>query len=323
MAMITMPIPDVNGAKSIEQKIEILLDSYFMLRKEIEYSLHNIGFENFDKDFEVRLYDDREKISNLISTNEVFLSRIEDAEGNISILEQTSNSISSTVISHTQTIDGMQINISQIEQTATQISSTVAQHTLDINGLSTDYSSIVQTVNSISSTVSSHTGSISTLQQTANSLTSRVSSAEGNISTIRQTSDAIALAVNNSKLTFNSSGLTVKNGGLFLTTNGDYEVFKADTGGRVLSRGLYILNPYSVSGSGSLYYTQRTILAATSGLNGQVLIGYNKYERYLFSEGGTYKHLFRGSMDLGSSSDTIRIKGFAVAFDANGFLKKA
>ena len=75
----------------------MLLDSYFMLRKEIEYSLHNIGFENFDKDFEIRLYDDRNKLSNLISTNEVFLSRIEDAEGNISNILQTSSLIESRV----------------------------------------------------------------------------------------------------------------------------------------------------------------------------------------------------------------------------------
>ena len=50
MAMITTPIPDVNGAKSVDQKIEMLLDNYFMLRKEIEYGMQNIDFENISSE---------------------------------------------------------------------------------------------------------------------------------------------------------------------------------------------------------------------------------------------------------------------------------
>ena len=271
MAMITTPIPDVNGAKSVDQKIEMLLDSYFMLRKEIEYSLHNIGFENFDKDFEIRLYDDRNKLSNLISTNEVFLSRIEDAEGNITTIQQTTSSITTTVSSHTQTISGMQTNISQIEQTATQISSTVATHTTDISGIKTDYSSIVQTVNGISTTVSSHTGqittinqnatsltsrvstaegNISTVTQTANSLTTRVGSAEGNITTIQQTTTGITAAVNATKLEFNSSGLTIKNGG-FKILQGSTQLLYVDGSGNLNIAGYFSGNGLTVNSSGT------------------------------------------------------------------------
>jgi predicted nucleic acid-binding Zn-ribbon protein len=390
MAMITAPIPDVNGAKSVEQKIEMLLDSYFMLRKEIEYGMHNIGLENFDKDFELVLDDYKGKLSNIISTNEVFLSRIEDAEGNISTilqtaslidlrvsdaednistLQQTANSITSTVSSHTQTISGIQINISQIEQTATQISSIVAQHTLDINGLSTNYSSILQTVNSISSTVSSHTGSISTLQQTANNLTTRINSAEGNISTIQQTanslttriSDAegnistiqqtttgITAAINATKLEFNSSGLTIKNGGfkildgstqvftvstsgvvglgggkivIYNTPSSSTEAFKVDSNGYVLSRGFYAVNP---NVSGSLSYSN-PLFAVRTSYGGEVFIGTStNYYRYYVNPGTYgYYHTFRGKVDIGATNDVVRIKGYDVVFDTDGFLKRA
>ncbi len=343
--MITLPIPDTNNANSLDEKVNLLLDSYYMLRKELEYGLFNLSFENMDKDTNkklddgfknigdirieaeslgIRLSNAEGDITTIFATAQGIETRVSDAEGNISSLQQTASSITSTVSSHTQTINGMQVNISQIEQTATQISSTVASHTIDINGIKTDYSSVVQTVNSITSTVSSHTGQISTLQQTSSSLTSRISSAEGNITTIKQTTDSITLAVNNSKLTFNTSGLTVKNGGLIVTTDGSWEVFKVDTGGRMISRGLYIINPNSsIVSSGSISYQHRTILAATSGLSGSVLIGYNDSRKYEFTEQGTYAHYFRGTTYIGNSSDAVSIKGFAVVFDSNGFLKKA
>ncbi len=100
---------------------------------------------------------------------------------------------------------------------------------------------------------------------------------------------------------------------IYSSPTSDFEVFKADTSGRVLSRGLYVINPsQSVVSSGGLYYTQRTILSATSGLSGQVLIGYGDYSRYLYSEDGTYKHTFAGGMDIGKATDNIRVLGTRV-----------
>lgn len=45
---LNIPSPDFGGANSVEEKLNILLDSYAMLRKELEYSLQNLSFANFD-----------------------------------------------------------------------------------------------------------------------------------------------------------------------------------------------------------------------------------------------------------------------------------
>ena len=75
----------------------------------------------------------------------------------------------------------------------------------------------------------------------------------------------------------------------------------------ILSRGLSVIGIQVsvVSSKGNLYYTQRTILSATGGLSGQVLIGYGDYSRYLYSEDGTYKHTFAGGMDIGKGNRII------------------
>ena len=47
MAIITSSLPDFGNSKGTDEKIEVLLNSYYQLRKEIEYALQNVDFSNF------------------------------------------------------------------------------------------------------------------------------------------------------------------------------------------------------------------------------------------------------------------------------------
>ena len=55
MAMMTSPMPDTGNAKSVDEKLDILLNSYYLLRKEIEYSLQNIDLSNLGDDLSNKL----------------------------------------------------------------------------------------------------------------------------------------------------------------------------------------------------------------------------------------------------------------------------
>ena len=48
---LNVPMPDFSNATSLEQKFNILADSYYMLRKELEYTLQNLSSENFNSIF--------------------------------------------------------------------------------------------------------------------------------------------------------------------------------------------------------------------------------------------------------------------------------
>ena len=45
---LNVPAPDFNNAKSLEEKFNILADSYNVLRKELDYMLQNLSYDNFD-----------------------------------------------------------------------------------------------------------------------------------------------------------------------------------------------------------------------------------------------------------------------------------
>ena len=77
-------------------------------------------------------------------------------------------------------------DISALQQTASSLSTTVKNQAGDISALQ-------QTADSLTSTVQSHTGNISSLQQTADRLTSTVQSQGGSISQISQTVNNIRL----------------------------------------------------------------------------------------------------------------------------------
>lgn len=71
MALLTTQFPDTSG-KTTEQKIQILLDNYNQLRKELEYLMQNISTQNFSNDLTTKLDktdSSLEKVNEVIDTN--------------------------------------------------------------------------------------------------------------------------------------------------------------------------------------------------------------------------------------------------------------
>lgn len=164
----------------------------------------------------------RQNISEFEQTVDSISATVSTYEGRIGTLELTSNSLASR-------ISAAEGDISEIEQTATTLTSRILNAENDI-------STLEQTATSLTSRISNAEGNISTIIQTANSLTSRISDAEGDISTLEQTASGITAAVNAAKLEFNSSGLTIKNGG-FKILQGSTEIFRIETNGLLYLRG--------------------------------------------------------------------------------------
>lgn len=101
--------PDLTGSGSSKEKFEQISSYLFMLLEQLRYTLANIGKENFNeaefKDIAkiirdpiyVQLKDTDNRLASLALTAEGLTSRVEDAEGNISLLSQTVNGLSLSV----------------------------------------------------------------------------------------------------------------------------------------------------------------------------------------------------------------------------------
>jgi hypothetical protein len=150
-------------------------------------------------------------------------------DGSITELKQNVSEISQTVDNISLTVSGYDGRIGTLELTSNSLTSRISAAEGDIGELEL-------TATTLTSKILNAEGDISTLQQTATSLTSRISSAEGNISTIQQTASGITAAVNAAKLEFDSSGLTIKNGG-FKILQGSTEIFRIETSGLLYLRG--------------------------------------------------------------------------------------
>ncbi len=251
----------------------------------------------------VEAYDGR--IGTLELTANSLTSRISTAEGDISEIEQTASTISSRLL----TAEG---DISAIEQSVSSITSRISTAEGNI-------STITQNVNSITSRVSTAEGNISTLTQTATSLTTRITSAEGDISTIQQTASGITAAVNAAKLVFDSTGLTVKNGG-FKILNGSDQVFYINSSGKLLmtaefanvtgSNGVKIYNGrIEVSDGNSYWENWGSVCGSIYGeFSGDNLSG---TVRQLKLEGisGASISTSGGTASVGVSGSTIYLKG--------------
>jgi len=83
---VNIPVPDYSNATTLEQKFEILADSYNMLRKELDYVLQNLSTENFNSIFANNITAKNLKGGN-ININDAF---IVDGEGNV-IMDGTLN----------------------------------------------------------------------------------------------------------------------------------------------------------------------------------------------------------------------------------------
>lgn len=137
--------PQFREGQTTDQKFEMVLSYLFMLKEQLQYTLGNLGTENFN-DTELEELGD--------SINEPIISRLEDDEENVSILAQTASQIYSRVTD----AEG---NISNLTQTAMGLSGRVS----DAEG---NISVLTQTANGLISRVADVEGNVSTLTQTVN-----------------------------------------------------------------------------------------------------------------------------------------------------------
>lgn len=137
---IQLPNLDINIDEGLDNKeiLQQILDAIHKQRKELNFYLMNLDESNMP----------------------TIANRIEDAEGNISIINQDIDEIFLSVGNAQGDIAALEIRADEIE-----------------------------------ATVADNAGNISSLQQTATSLTSRISNVEGNISIINQTVSGIQTIV--------------------------------------------------------------------------------------------------------------------------------
>lgn len=89
MALINIPIPDMDNARSTDEKINLLLDAYYLLRKELEYGLQNLDLSNLNDDFKrwLEMLPDTVIITQGIVTETLYADRAYIAELTVDQLE--------------------------------------------------------------------------------------------------------------------------------------------------------------------------------------------------------------------------------------------
>lgn len=130
--------PQFTGGESTAEKIERIMSYLFMLQEQLRYTLANLGYENFN-------VNSLEEMSHLIT--QPFLVRLEDAEGNITTLQATTDGL-------TARVEDAEGNVTEVMQTASELSSRVSN-------LSGQVSVVTQTVDGLGITTEGSTTSIS------------------------------------------------------------------------------------------------------------------------------------------------------------------
>lgn len=250
------------------------------IQEELEYRLANLDSENITS---------LDASQTQISTVGGNLNQVlQDAAGNISLLERTADGLSSLVSDNTGAISALQ-----------------------------------QTAAGISSVVSAQGESISSLEQTASSLSSSISSINGSISTLQQTVNGFSLSVSNGSSSSTiklMSGSTVISSKTIQFTGG--VVFKSDlsTKGSTTINGSNIttgtINACNINGvivtgctiKGSRYYNKggTTWMEVGKDLNGVDNDGYAMYiANSVYSNTGIF-----GIYNGDSGFVTLNGKGF-------------
>ena len=171
-------------------------------------------------------------------------------------------------------------DISTLEQTATSL-------TTRIGNAEGDISTLEQTATSLTTRIGNAEGDISTLEQTAAGLTTRVSNAEGSITTLNQSatkwnvvaqqfnndgtvksSGSVQLAIDNSLSTFSVSAdqINFTTGNFYIRNQDDAVTFHVDSDGNVefsgQIRGGYITDTVTVGSGTRKMYIEPTATGA-------------------------------------------------------------
>lgn len=163
---------DIDGSTN-KETLNNILDTLQLYRKELNFLLMNLDGENMPS----------------------VIGRIEDGEGNISLINQTIDGIQMVVSNNIGDIANLQIM-------ANNISATVANNSGDIAQLEL-------TAKSIQTTVTNHAGEISSIKQTAQGIQTQVSNQAGQISILTQTAQGIQTQVTDNKNKISTVAQTV------------------------------------------------------------------------------------------------------------------
>lgn len=161
--MITTPMPDFEGQKTLEGRIDEAIRGYYQLRRELEYGFGHIEPENFTSTFLKDFTELTGGYGTLTTTVEQLGVSLSDAEGDIAALTLTTDSIQSKVTSHdgsistiTQWKDLIQTKVSGHDTKLGTLESSISQNAKDIllRVKSTDFTgdSIISKINLSSTT---------------------------------------------------------------------------------------------------------------------------------------------------------------------------
>lgn len=173
----------------------------FLLKESLNYTLHNLGVANFNAR-------QLQTISDII-TKPIMMALVGE-DGQLTSIQADLDGIKTTV----GTVEG---NVSTIQQKVTGLTSRVSS----VEG---KYTSLSQTVNGFETDVTAIKGDYI-------SKSSATQSASGFKFEVMDSNHKNAL------VTLNSSGLTIKGGGILVKNSFDQEVLKADTDGNLTLKG--------------------------------------------------------------------------------------
>lgn len=108
--------PNLNDKKDVNEKLNMIQSYLYIMMEALRYSFSNIDKTNFNesglmelsgeitKPLTIRISQDEETIAEIAITQQGLSTRMTNAEGNISTLEQTASGLSTTVSQHTTQI---------------------------------------------------------------------------------------------------------------------------------------------------------------------------------------------------------------------------
>ena len=173
----------------------------FLLKESLNYTLHNLGVANFNAR-------QLQTISDII-TKPIMMALVGD-EGQITSIQAD--------------LEGIKTTVGTVEENVSTIQQTVGKISADVKGIDGKYSSLSQTVSGFETTVTS-------INNNYISKSSATQSASGFKFEVMDSNHEKAL------VTLDSSGLTIKGGGILIKNSTNQAVLKADTDGNLTLTG--------------------------------------------------------------------------------------
>lgn len=195
MPNINLPTIDFQiSSESNKQELEQILDTLTKYRKELNFLLMNLDSDNMP----------------------TIAGYIDDANGNISSIQQTIDGINITVANALGDISTLEVQADSISAIVANQAGDISSLVLRADGLETlisnnagDISTLTQTAQGIQTQVSNNAEGISTVVQTAQGIQTQVTNNAGQITSVIQTANAIQSTVADHETKFGSVYSTI------------------------------------------------------------------------------------------------------------------